>query len=70
MEIQSDQPVTNFTLIGPNEQPVSLVDFRDKVVMLYFGYTFALMFVRQPWWNYETPWKSWGTVVKMFKSSW
>jgi len=41
MEIQSNLPVTNFTLTGPGEQPVSLVDFRDKVVMLYFGYTFC-----------------------------
>jgi protein SCO1/2 len=41
MEIQSNQPVTNFTLSGTNNQPVSLVDFRDKVVMLYFGYTYC-----------------------------
>ena len=41
MEIQSTQPVTNFTLTGPGEQPVSLVDFRGKVVMIYFGYTFC-----------------------------
>ncbi|MCP4417869.1 MAG: SCO family protein [Chloroflexi bacterium] len=41
MEIQSTQPVINFTLTGPDEQPVSLIDFRDKVTMLYFGYTFC-----------------------------
>lgn len=41
MEIQSNLPVTNFTLTGPGEQPVSLVEFRGKVVMLYFGYTFC-----------------------------
>ena len=41
VEFQSTQPVTNFTLTGPGEQPVSLVDFRGKVVMLYFGYTFC-----------------------------
>ncbi|MAT96371.1 MAG: hypothetical protein CL608_04440 [Anaerolineaceae bacterium] len=41
MEIQSTQPVTNFTLTGPDEQAISLVDFRGKVVMLYFGYTFC-----------------------------
>ena len=41
MVIQSNQPVTNFTLVGPNEQPVSLIDYRGKVVMLYFGYTFC-----------------------------
>lgn len=41
MVMQSNQPVTNFTLVGPNEQPVSLIDFRGKVVLLYFGYTFC-----------------------------
>lgn len=41
MEIQSNKPVTNFTLTGPGEEPVSLIDFRDKVVMIYFGYTFC-----------------------------
>lgn len=41
MEIQSNLPVTNFTLSGPDAQPVSLVDFRGKVVMIYFGYTFC-----------------------------
>ncbi|MCA9896722.1 MAG: SCO family protein [Ardenticatenaceae bacterium] len=41
MEIQASQPVTNFTLTGPGEQPVSLVDYRGEVVMLYFGYTFC-----------------------------
>ena len=41
MEIQSNRPVTNFTLTGPGEQPVSLIDFRDKVVMIYFGYTYC-----------------------------
>lgn len=41
IEMQSTQPVTNFTLTGPGEQPVSLVDFRGKVVLIYFGYTFC-----------------------------
>lgn len=41
IEMQSTQPVINFTLTGPNEQPVSLIDFRGKVTMLYFGYTFC-----------------------------
>ncbi len=40
-EIDSPNPVTNFTLTGPGGESVSLVDFRDKVVMLYFGYTFC-----------------------------
>lgn len=39
--IDSDVPVTNFTLTGPGGKPVSLIDFRGKVVMLYFGYTFC-----------------------------
>lgn len=41
MVIQSYQPVTNFTLTGSDGEPVSLIDFRGKVVMLYFGYTFC-----------------------------
>lgn len=40
-EINSANPVTNFTLTGPGGESVSLVDFRGKVVMLYFGYTFC-----------------------------
>lgn len=39
--IDSQTPVTNFTLTGPEGEPVSLIDFRDKVVMLYYGYTFC-----------------------------
>jgi len=39
--IDSKDPVTNFTLTGPGGESVSLVDFRDKVVILYFGYTFC-----------------------------
>lgn len=39
--IQSPTPVSNFTLIGPDDAPVSLRDFRGKVVLLYFGYTFC-----------------------------
>lgn len=39
--IQSPQPVNNFTLTGPGEEPVSLRDFRGQVVMLYFGYTYC-----------------------------
>lgn len=41
MVIQSNQPVTNFTLTSSDGEPVSLIDFRGKVVMLYFGYTFC-----------------------------
>lgn len=39
--ISSSQPMTNFTLTGPEGQPVSLIDFRGKVVLIYFGYTFC-----------------------------
>ncbi len=39
--LQSPQLATDFTLIGPGDQPVSLRDFRGKVVLLYFGYTFC-----------------------------
>jgi protein SCO1/2 len=41
LEVQASTPVTNFTLTGPGGQPTSLVDFRDKIVVLYFGYTFC-----------------------------
>ncbi len=41
LEVHANTPVTNFTLNGPGGQPVSLVDFRDKIVVLYFGYTFC-----------------------------
>ena len=38
-----DSPVSipNITLSDKDGQPVSLTDFSDKVVMLYFGYTFC-----------------------------
>ena len=39
--MQSPSPVTNFTLTGPEGQPVSLRDFRGKIVILYYGYTFC-----------------------------
>ncbi len=39
--IDSQTPVTNFTLTGPGGEPTSLIDFRGKVVMLYYGYTFC-----------------------------
>lgn len=39
--INSQNPVTNFTLTGADGEPVSLIDFRDKVVVLYFGYTYC-----------------------------
>lgn len=39
MILQSPQLAPNFTLTDQHGQPVSLKDFRGKVVMLYFGYT-------------------------------
>ena len=36
---QSPAPALNFTLTGHNGQPVSLDDYKGKVVLLYFGYT-------------------------------
>lgn len=38
--IQSPEPSHNFTLTGVNGD-VSLSDFRGKVVLIYFGYTFC-----------------------------
>lgn len=39
--IDSTSPQPNFTLTGPNGKPVNLIDYRGKVVMLYFGYTYC-----------------------------
>lgn len=39
--LQSPQLATDFSLTGPDNQPVSMSDFRGKVVLLYFGYTFC-----------------------------
>jgi protein SCO1/2 len=41
LEIQSPPPVSNITLTGANNEMVSLTDFRGKLVVLYFGYTFC-----------------------------
>ncbi len=40
-EMQSPQPISDFTLTAHNGNPVRLHDFRDKVVLLYFGYTYC-----------------------------
>lgn len=40
-ELVSDKPAPDFTLTRADGQPASLSDFRDKVVVLYFGYTFC-----------------------------
>lgn len=34
-------PVTDFTLTAVGDTPVTLSDFGDKIVLLYFGYTFC-----------------------------
>ncbi len=39
--IQSPQPAQDFTLAASSGQPASLSDFRGKLVLLYFGYTFC-----------------------------
>lgn len=41
MILQSPQPIANFTLTDAHGNPVSLRDFRGKVVLLYFGYTYC-----------------------------
>lgn len=40
-ELQGSRPAADFTLAGSTGQPVRLSDFRGKVVVLYFGYTFC-----------------------------
>lgn len=39
MVLQSAEPAADFTLTSHNGQPVSLSDFRGKLVLLFFGYT-------------------------------
>ena len=39
--IESTKPTANFTLTDPSGKEVSLTDFRDKIVLIYFGYTFC-----------------------------
>lgn len=39
--LEPAKPVADFTLVGPNNQPVKLSDFRGKLTALYFGYTFC-----------------------------
>ena len=41
MVMQSPDPAPDFTLTAHTGQPVSLSDFRGKLVLLYFGYTFC-----------------------------
>jgi protein SCO1/2 len=39
--LQSPDPAADFTLTSMNGQAVSLSDFRGKLVVLYFGYTYC-----------------------------
>ena len=39
--LRAPEPASNFTFNDANGAPVSLHDFRGKVVMLYFGYTYC-----------------------------
>jgi protein SCO1 len=39
--MEPTKPVADFTLDGPNGKPVKLSDFRDKLTVLYFGYTYC-----------------------------
>ena len=39
--LQSPMPAANFELMGSRGQMISLDDFDDQVVLLYFGYTFC-----------------------------
>lgn len=41
MLLESPNPAADFTLTDASGQPVSLSDFRGKLVVLYFGYTFC-----------------------------
>ncbi|MCA9922051.1 MAG: SCO family protein, partial [Anaerolineales bacterium] len=38
--IRSPEPAANFTLLNVDSEEVSLKDFRGRVVLLYFGYTY------------------------------
>ncbi len=39
--LQSPKPAADFTLTAAGDQPISLSDYRGKLVVLYFGYTFC-----------------------------
>lgn len=41
MVMQSPELAQNFTLTGANNTEVSLSDYRGKLIILYFGYTFC-----------------------------
>jgi protein SCO1/2 len=39
--IPPSEPLSNFSLIDTDEQPVSLYDFRGKTLLLYYGYAWC-----------------------------
>jgi len=39
--LKSPKPAADFTLTAAGDKPVSLSDYRGKLVVLYFGYTFC-----------------------------
>ncbi len=39
--MQPTKPVADFTLVAANNRPVKLGDFRGKLAVIYFGYTFC-----------------------------
>ncbi len=39
--MQSSEPMSDFSLTAHTGEPVRLYDFHDKVVLLYFGYTYC-----------------------------
>jgi protein SCO1 len=40
-ELRTPKPAKDITLTGPGGKPVSLSDFKGKLVVLYFGYTYC-----------------------------
>lgn len=41
LELESAEPLPDFTLTSSNGEPLSLSDLRGKVVLIYFGYTYC-----------------------------
>jgi len=39
--LEPPKPAADFTLVGPAGRPIKLSDYRGKLVVLYFGYTYC-----------------------------